>query len=111
LGTATGGIMMYSDSLWDSSVLLGVKDVLPVKGQLYIYPNPAKDYFVCAIENTDFINPKTDVFNVLGERIIVESKLSGGKIEVSSINLSPGFYIVKIIDSGTTYTVKVLLSK
>ncbi len=111
MGTATGGIMMYSDSLWDPGTVLSTNDIPQPKGQLYIYPNPAKDYFICTFDNTTFINPKTEVFNLLGQQLYPETQLTSGTIEVNSNNLSSGFYVVRITDAGKTYTGKVILSK
>lgn len=110
MGTATGGIMMYSDSLWDSSTVLGTTDLPAIKGQLLIYPNPAKDYFICTFDNTDFINPKTEIFNLLGQQVFPETNFTNGKVLISSNDLSKDFYIVRITDAGRTYTGKVILN-
>jgi len=111
MGTATGGIMMYSDSLWDPSTVLSTNDIPQTKGQLFIYPNPAKDYFICTFDNTSFINPKTEVFNLLGQQLFPETQLTGGKIEVNTHNLSSGFYVVRITDTDKIYSGKVILTK
>ena len=111
MGTATGGIMMYSDSIWDPSILLAVQDLPSSKGQLFIYPNPTKDYFICAFENTEFINPKTEVYDLLGQQISVLAAVNDGKVIINCPNLISGFYLVRITDSGKTYTGRILLCR
>ena len=111
MGTATGGIMMYSDSVWDPAVLLAVQDLPSNKGQLAIYPNPAKDYFICSFENTEFVNPKTEVYDLLGRQILSETNLSFGKVIINCPDLISGFYIIKITDAGKTYAGRVLVCK
>ncbi len=111
MGTATGGIMMYSDSVWDPSILLAVQDLPSTKGQLFIYPNPTKDYFICAFENTAFINPQTEVYDLLGQQIPVQTTVNDGKVIANCPNLISGFYVVRITDSGKTYTGRILLCK
>ena len=103
--------MLYSDSIWDTTILLGVPDIMPVKGQLLIYPNPAKDHFVCSFENATFVSPKTEVYNLMGELVFPETRYSDDKIEINSSNLCSGFYIVKITDTSGTFTGKILVSK
>ncbi len=64
IGTAAGGLLIYSDSLWDSSALpLAVQDVAPAGENMHIYPNPAKKYFTCA-NATGFVNPQVEILNV-----------------------------------------------
>jgi hypothetical protein len=111
MGTATGGIMMYSDSLWDLSTVLSTNNIPQPKTQLIIFPNPAKDYFICTFDNSTFVNPKTEVFDLLGRQLYPATALTGGKIEVNSSDLSSGFYVVRVTDAGKTYTGKVIVSK
>lgn len=109
MGTATGGIMMYSDSIWDPYLILDTSSTTNNTGQLLIYPNPAKDYFTVTLNEKPFVNPQIELVNILGQKISPQTNLNFGKITVSSANLSSGFYIVRITDSGKTYTGKVLI--
>ena len=111
MGTATGGIMMYSDSVWDPVVLMSIPSVPPGLNQLLIYPNPAKDYFVCSFGNNEFTSPKAEVFNLVGEQINTPVTTNGGKVEINSALLSAGFYMVKIQDEGKTYTGKIMIAR
>ena len=112
VGNSRGGLMMYSDSLWDSSTLpLAIENIIIKKGELHIYPNPAKDYFVCTYENNEFLNPVTEVFNLLGERMKVDAKLVADKVVVGTAGLANGFYIVRISDRDKTYSGKILIER
>ncbi|MDB5282945.1 MAG: repeat protein [Bacteroidota bacterium] len=112
LGNALGGLLMYSDSLWDPSTILNIPDILYKNGDLHIYPNPAKDYFACSMENFDFVNPKAEVFNLLGEKMNVEVRKMGfNKLVVGTITLANGLYLIRVSDSGNYFTGKVLIEK
>jgi hypothetical protein len=111
VGNAMGGLELYSDSLWDSSTVLSIANILPNKGDMHIYPNPAQEYFICSPDNVEFSNPKTEVFNVLGEKMPVDVKLTNNNIRVNTSLLSNGFYLVRIIDMGKIFNGKVLLER
>ncbi|MDB5282946.1 MAG: hypothetical protein JWO06_2021 [Bacteroidota bacterium] len=110
-GNSRGGLMLYSDSLWDPSTLLGIENIAVPKGELLIYPNPARDYFVCALQDNEFENPKTEVFNIVGEKMRVEINLSENKILIAANDLPSGFYVVKVSDKQKIYTGKILIER
>ena len=112
IGTSGGGLLMYSDSNWDPGAQpLAVKDVTPDNPNMRIYPNPARDYFVCSSANGAFINPRVDVYDLLGEKVNVGVQLSDGNVVVNTEQLSSGFYLVRITDAGKTYPGKVLVGR
>jgi hypothetical protein len=61
--------------------------------------------------NDEFVKPQVEVFNVLGEKMNVDANFLSPRITVNSANLSNGFYIVRVLDSGKTYLGKVLLQR
>ena len=109
VGNARGGLLLYSDSVWDPGTTLGVVDIQMGHGLLHVYPNPARDYFVCAAEGEQFIEPKTMLYNVLGERINTEIAFADDRINVSTAGLSNGFYIVRIKDRDRAFTAKIII--
>ena len=111
MGTATGGIMMYSDSVWNPGTSLGVSDISPNKGQLVIYPNPAKDYFSVAASEGAFVNPQTRLYNLVGQEITPQTTLGFAKMDISSASLPAGFYVVRITDGDKIYVGKVSVVK
>ena len=111
VGNGSGGLEIFSDSAWNPGTSLGIAEIEKGPAQLRIYPNPAKDYFTCSVENVELVNPKVEVFNVLGEKLNVEANFLSPRLTVNSANLSNGFYIVKILDAGKAYLGKVLLQR
>jgi hypothetical protein len=108
VGNSRGGLLMYSDSLWDPGTLLGVKET-ENGGLLKIYPNPAKDYVICEAGNHTFVNPKVEVFNLLGERVNADAKISPVQIVVNTANLHKGFYLIRVSDKGQSLVGKILV--
>jgi hypothetical protein len=111
VGNARGGLLMYSDSDWDPGTVLGVADLPLNQNGMRVFPNPAKGYFVCASENQPFVNPKTEVYNILGEKMNTETIFANNKVTVTTSSLSIGFYMVRIMDEGKTYTAKVIIEQ
>ncbi len=110
VGNSRGGLLFYSDSLWDTGTFLSTPTVLPYQNHLKIYPNPARDYFVCVKEGEDWSNAKAELYNVIGERVYADVKQSGNRIAINANELSSGFYIVRISQDGKTYSGKILIN-
>ncbi len=111
VGNARGGLIMFSDSIWDSGTTLGVVNLQNNNYRLRAYPNPAKEYVVCVAENMDFINPKTEVYNVLGQKMNSEITVTNNKITIGTANFSNGFYLVRITDGDKVYTAKIMITQ
>lgn len=118
IGNSRGGLLMYSDSLWDSSTLsnfncptLDINHEMKNNNGLKIYPNPADEYLVCTTENLEFLNPVIEIFNVLSEKMNVHAKLNGNKITIRTNEFSTGFYIVRISNGEKTYIGKILIER
>lgn len=109
VGNSRGGLLLYSDSLWDTSTILTVQTIEPAKGALKVYPNPARGYFVCSVEGVDLSNAKVELFNVIGEGVSVNANHHTDRVVINTRELSRGFYVVRIINSGKVYTAKILV--
>lgn len=109
LGNSRGGLLLYSDSLWDPGTLLSSRAIFPDKEHLQIYPNPAHDYFVCIADGLDKPIKAITVYNMLGEPVPVALRQEGSRIVVNSQGLPAGFYIVRIQQADNTFTGKVLV--
>jgi hypothetical protein len=110
IGTSLGGLMMFSDSDWDPGIVLGLENLQKPEGWLNIYPNPAKDYVVCVPGDINWANAKTEVINILGQRISVETSLSNDKLTMNTQQLASGFYVVHLTDNTHSYTGKFLIA-
>ncbi len=112
IGNSRGGILIYSDSLWNPETELAVQETnTPSENHFTIYPNPSRNYFVCEMSTDSFVHPQVEVFNILGARMNADFQTNDRRIVVNTTELSSGFYVVKIVDAGKTYTSKVLIEK
>lgn len=109
IGTSTGGLILYSDSLWDSSTVLNIPEPKPVLNELLIYPNPTKDYFVCSIPGVEFTNPKIEVYTLMGEKVTSDLTQANNKLVVKTTGWANGFYVVKVTEGAKNYNGKILL--
>ncbi len=114
VGNSRGGLLIYSDSIWNAETVCTLTN-LPLQELnnygIKIYPNPSRNYFVCEILHENFVHPKTELFNILGEKINAENSYSGKRLTINTSTLSSGFYIVRITDEGKTFTGKILLEQ
>lgn len=108
VGNALGGLQMFSDSLWDSSNVLAVRDVTPDE-EISIYPNPSNQQFTCALTGGVWNNVQPELYNVLGERISVRYVTLTDRIIFSSADISAGIYILRITSGTKTFNAKVLV--
>jgi hypothetical protein len=111
MGNGRGGLLLYSDSLWDPSTILGLDVVQGNSNKLQIHPNPAQSYLACTPQGGTFINPQTEIYNILGQNIAVQNTFTGNRVIVNTSGLSGGFYVVRIIDAGKIYTAKFMVAQ
>ena len=73
--------------------------------ELFIYPNPVNNdrLFISSSQNS---KKTIEIFDVLGKRILATS-IIGNELNVSK--LSPGVYIIKIKDTKTSITRKLII--
>lgn len=110
VGNSRGGLLLYSDSLWDHSTLpVEVKEVATEAAQLLLYPNPANGYFICKLNSGSFTNAVAELYNVLGEVIPVTKTSTANSVTVTTTGLQPGLYFIRITDAGRSYTARVLV--
>lgn len=110
LGTAGGGLVMYSDSNWNPGAqTLGIYDTPANPNRLQIYPNPGRDYFICTVPGGAFTNPQVALYNVLGEALNPGVEFGANQIRINTEGLSSGLYVVRIIDGLQSYTGRVMV--
>ncbi len=107
VGNSAGGLMMYSDSAWD----IYTTQIQTPDKTFRIYPNPSSEYFTCSIDNTELVNPYTEVIDILGQKARADVTLQNNKIVINVSGLSNGFYVIRIVNAGKTYKGKVLVIK
>lgn len=110
VGNSRGGLLLYSDSLWDQSTLpIAINEVQGNAPQLLLYPNPANGYFVCKLNTGSFSNAVAELYNVLGEQVPAPKNMGGGSLVVTTSGLQPGLYFIRITDAGHSYTGRVMV--
>lgn len=109
VGNSRGGLLMYSDSVWDAGTTLAVNEIPQLPGGLSVFPNPAKDYFTCQLSNAEFQSPTVELFNVLGEKVVVEHSTFHNNLHINTSQLGKGVYFVRIVNAGKIYSAKVLI--
>ncbi len=63
--------------------------------EVFIYPNPAKDFINISIENSDAQDMRVDLLDMQGKNILTFS-VGSGINNISTANLDKGIYLVKI---------------
>jgi hypothetical protein len=79
------------------------------KNKVSVYPQPASYYFI--IENDSEIE-SLEIFNIKGELVFSSQNLSSERIyfDVRANNLTPGFYLIKMISGNQLHSKKILIS-
>ena len=70
-----------------------------------VYPNPAKDYI--SIQSNNIKINSVEVYNVIGKRLLLSTKLNDNKLNIS--NLNAGVYLLKISANERTLVKKVII--
>ncbi|MFN8287879.1 MAG: T9SS type A sorting domain-containing protein [Chitinophagales bacterium] len=111
LGNSRGGLILYSDSLWDSSTipLVLVEAISIPNNSLRVYPNPTSDFFTCVLNEGNFVQPLIEIYNVLGERVYMEMGTAKNSIRVNTADFSSGLYFIRITDGNRVYPGKIIV--
>jgi len=89
---------------------LNTNETALIKKEITIFPNPSQGIFQIKLENNTL--KKIEVYNTIGQLILLKNKLSETTCEVNLINNSNGFYFLKIQDHSGAITIKkIILSK
>jgi hypothetical protein len=92
----------------DMTVLF-VNEIEKTIQNLFIYPNPCDGHF--KIKNFDKLNiEKIEVFNNLGEEILLETSVYEKKEVSINLSYSPGLYIVLIHSNGMQFSKKLIVN-
>lgn len=103
LGNSRGGILMYSDTLLDTSVVLKSASI-EQDGDFLLYPNPTDQ-----ILNIQLTQPVSNqiafhVFDMQGQKVKTDySSNEGGILTLNTGNFTKGVYILTIISGHKLY--------
>ena len=96
-----GGFRIYGNK----SVSLGT-DKFEVNGEIYLYPNPASDYFTL---NTS--NSKVEIYSITGQLVKSFKSNQSKENQFYISDLNKGIYVVKALDENNEIKVMKLLKQ
>jgi len=73
--------------------------------KIKIFPNPTKDFFTIS-NNISLDNFSVQVFNIIGKKVLEQSKLTSNKMDISA--LQKGIYLLKIQKGNQQKTLKLI---
>ena len=106
--------MLFSDTAWTiTSVPTSIKEVTQSKADLLVFPNPSHDQVFCRLSGGNAALTDAMLYNLLGENVSVQvRKGSENTLSLSVKDISPGIYIVRVIDvNGESYQQKISVMK
>ena len=109
-GCSRGGLQLFSETVWDSSVILSNKTVEPVNNGLRIYPNPANEQLKCVLPDVPGAVIQPQFFNLLGQRMEVPYAISQNAIVFNTQSLVSGMYVVRVMMDGQMFSVKAIVA-
>jgi len=106
--SASGTYYNLSQGIFDSvSVLLGTNEITSAFTNVSLYPNPCTDIFSVDLISPDKKNVTIQLLTITGNVTMETSKSFAGGMNhfnISTGNLSPGIYLLKIIsDNGIIF--------
>jgi len=90
----TGSVAQGVQQAFEISTVLGVEDHL-INLSFMAYPNPTTDMLTLKIDNFNQNNMKYALFDIQG-RLLVQQKIQQINTNISTKNLSPSIYFLKI---------------
>jgi hypothetical protein len=108
LGTNTGGLMLFSRDLSDTTNL-AVHDLF-VNDRLNAYPNPASDRLTMTWQDAFGRNGTIliTVTDIIGRQIVRTEVADRGQVEIDLYGLQPGLYQVTLRGGGKMGTVSIV---
>ena len=91
-GSASQGVQQP----FEISVITGLDDARLISLEFTVYPNPVSDNLKLKIENYEIGNLRYQLFDINGN-ILQNNKVEGNETNISTQNLLPATYILKIV--------------
>lgn len=110
MGTASGGLLLYSDSLWDTSTLpIAVNEIPTVKPEIRVFPNPGKEVFNVVTSDGEWRKPEVQLYTLLGSKVAITYLTQNSLLQMNTGQLPGGVYILHIRDGENHYTQRMLI--
>jgi len=76
--------------------------------QLSVYPNPSSGLFYVNLSQS---NTQVEVFNLVGEKVLVKTQLNKGVNAIDISTMPEGSYLVRIMNGNEVVTKKIVITK
>ncbi len=97
VGNSRGGLLLYSDTLLDTSVVISVAPS-DIPSDIKVYPNPAKEIVFVELGNIVSAQPTLEVYDLTGRQVLFESALVDNTFIVHTSQFSSGMYVLLVKD-------------
>ena len=95
---------------YEISVVTEIPEAEDIRLSVSAYPNSATDYFTVKVENYQTADLQYMVFDMNG-RLLQQSKATGTKTKITTTNLMPAVYFVKVLENQTEIKVFKIIKK
>ncbi|HKK89677.1 MAG TPA: T9SS type A sorting domain-containing protein, partial [Saprospiraceae bacterium] len=95
IGNRTGGLVFYETDLMSSSDEISYAKPT---GQLHVYPNPAHDFVMIALEGDHLSNPVLELYDING-KLLQQHDLKEGANRLNRQGRTSGVYFYRVRDS------------
>ncbi|MFN8285233.1 MAG: T9SS type A sorting domain-containing protein [Chitinophagales bacterium] len=105
LGNARGGMQLFSETVWDSSVILNNRNIELSGGGMRLFPNPANDQVNIALADEDFRDkPIIQIFSMNGQRVDMSFSVTNNSVLLYTNKAPNGVYVIQIFTEKRLYS-------
>ena len=95
---------------FEISVVTGIPEAKGISLNILAYPNPTTDYLTVKVENYETTNLQYQVFDINGKLLQIV-KATGNETLITTSNLVPANYFVKVLDNKKEIKVFKIIKK
>ncbi|MDO9185415.1 MAG: T9SS type A sorting domain-containing protein [Bacteroidia bacterium] len=109
--TASDSSGNTTQGLQQSYEILIIKGIEEIDINLTLYPNPAADFVVLSVQNTNIQNMTYLLYDMQG-KLIENKKLNSNQTSISMADLANDIYFIKVLDNDSELKVfKIIKNK
>jgi hypothetical protein len=94
----TGSVSLGVQQAYEISDVTGIEETSNGHILVTAYPNPATDYLLLKVDNSDISNTSYQLFNMSG-KLVECRQLSNNEASIDFSNLDSGIYYLKVIEN------------
>ncbi len=108
-GNSRGGLQLFSETVWDSSAVLGFREPDERTG-ISVFPNPAGERLHCRLSKEQ-VNERfwVEVLGLNGQQMQLPYVVKDREVEFLLADLPAGLYIVRVYSSSWAYSAKFIV--